>query len=102
MKVTQAGCSAKNVLTEESKHVRIYDTLPSNLNCTYLDEIYGSEADMLTFLFMSNYDIAAGPRAHLRNQAVALGGNTVEIQNADFMYTTSTVFIGHAYNCRSK
>ena len=97
-----AGCSAKNVLTQEAKNVRIYDTLPTNTDCTYIDEIYGSEANMFTFLFMSNYDMTAGARAHLRNQAAKLGGNSVEIQSADFMYTSSTVFIGHVYHCRSK
>jgi hypothetical protein len=94
-----AGCSAKNVVTSEAKDVRIYDVLPANMDCKYIDEIYGSEANMFTFLFMSNYDMTAGARAHLRNQAAQLGGNSVEIQNADFMYTSSTVFIGHVYNC---
>lgn len=96
------GCSAKNVLTPEAKNVRIYDTLPTSMHCKYIDEVIGSEANMLTFLFMSNYDMTAGARAHLRNQAAKLGGNSVEIQSADFMYTSSTVFIGHVYNCRSK
>ena len=96
------GCSAKNVLTSEAKKVRMYDTLPTNLHCEYKDEIIGSEADMFTFLFMSNEDMTAGARADLRNQAVKLGGNSVEIQSADFMYTSSTVFIGHVYSCRPK
>ena len=96
------GCSAKNVLTPEAKNIRIYDTLPTNMHCEYKDEIIGSEADMLTFLFMSNIDMTAGSRADLRNQAVKLGGNSVEIQDAHFMYTSSTVFIGHVYDCRPK
>lgn len=93
------GCSAKNVLTTEANSVRIYDTLPKNLTCVYIDEIIGSEADMFTFLFMSNRDMTAGARADLRNQAVKLGGNSVEVQNSEFVYTTSTVFIGHVYRC---
>ncbi len=97
-----SGCSAKNVLTPEAKDVRIYDVIPTNMQCEYKDEIIGSEADMWTFLFMSNRDMTAGARADLRNQAVKLGGNSVEIQNVDFMYTSSTVFIGHVYHCRSK
>jgi len=97
-----SGCSAKNVLTREAKNVRIYDTLPANMHCKYKDEIIGSEADLLTFLFMSNRDMTAGARADLRNQAVELGGNSVEIQSADFIYTSSTVFIGHVYSCRPK
>lgn len=97
-----SGCSPKNVLTPEAKYVRIYDTLPTDMNCKYKDEIIGSEANIWTFLFMSNYDMTAGARAHLRNQAVQLGGNSVEIQSVDFMYTSSTVFIGHVYSCHSK
>ncbi len=97
-----SGCSAKNVLNSEAKKVRIYNKIPSNLNCEYIDEIFGSEADMLTFLFISNRDMTAGARADLRNQASELGGNSVEIQDADFMYTSSTVFIGHVYNCHIK
>ena len=97
-----SGCSAKNILTSDAKNVRIYDRLPTNINCEYIDEIIGSEADLITFFFMSNRDITAGARADLRNQAARLGGNAVEVQTADFMYTTSTTFIGHVYNCHSK
>ena len=94
-----SGCSAKNTLLPESKNVRIYDSLPTDMKCEYKGEIIGSEANMFTFLFMSNDDMTMGARASLRNQAVKLGGNSVEIQNADFVYTSSTVFIGHVYNC---
>ena len=100
--VLLVGCSAKNVLTPEAKNVRMYDTLPTNMHCKYIDEIMGSEADMFTFVLMSNKDMTAGARADLRNQAIKLGGNSVEIQSADFMYTSSTVFIGHVYSCRPK
>ena len=97
-----SGCSAKNVVTPEAKDVRIYDTLPTNLECEYKDEIIGSEANMWTFLFMSNQDMTQGARASLRNQAVKTGGNSVEIQHGVFVYTSSTVFIGHVYDCRPK
>lgn len=97
-----SGCSAKNILSPKAKYVRIYDTLPANLNCKYKDEIIGSEANMITFFFMSNHDMTAGARASLRNQAVKLGGNSVEIQSADFMYQTSTTFIGQVYDCQPK
>lgn len=96
------GCSVKHELTTESKKVRLYDELPTNMNCEYKGEIIGSEANILTFLFISNRDITVSARTDLRNQAIELGGNSVEVQNADFTYTTSTVFIGHVYNCVSK
>jgi len=96
------GCSAKNIVTPDAKNIRIYDRLPTNINCEYIDEIIGSEANVITFFFISNKDITAGARADLRNQAARLGGNTVEVQTADFMYTTSTTFIGHVYTCNPK
>ena len=97
-----SGCSAKNILTSDAKNIRIYDRLPTNMNCEYKDEIIGSEANMLTFFFMSNRDMTAGARADLRNQAARLGGNSIEIQTADFVYTSSTVFIGQVYSCHPK
>jgi hypothetical protein len=97
-----SGCSAKNALIPGAEHVRVYDDLPENKTCKYIDEVVGSEANFLTYLFVSNYDITVGSRNSLRNQALKLGGNTVEIQDADFVYSTSTVFIGHVYNCKEK
>ena len=97
-----SGCSAKNVLTPEAKDVRIYDSIPKDIRCEYKNEIIGSEANMWTFLFMSNQDMTQGARASLRNQAVEIGGNSVETQRGDFVYTSSTVFIGHVYDCRPK
>lgn len=97
-----SGCSAKNILTSDAKNIRIYDRLPTNMNCEYIDEIIGSEANLLTFFFMSNRDMTAGARADLRNQAARLGGNSVEIQAAEFIYASSTVFIGHVYTCHPK
>lgn len=70
-----------NVLTSQAKNVRMYDTLPTNIKCEYKDEIIGSEADLLTFLFMSNRDMTAGSRADLRNQALKLGGNMLVNNN---------------------
>jgi len=95
-----SGCSIKHPLLPQAETVRLYDALPQGVQCTYIDEIVGSEANMLTFLFLSNRDITIGARNDLRNQALKMGGNTVVIQKADFVYTTSTVFIGQVYNCK--
>lgn len=97
-----SGCTAKNILTPSAKNVRIYNKIPTNLNCEYKDEIIGSEGNMFRFLFVSNRDMTAGALADLRNQASRLGGNAIEIRPTDFMYTTSTVFIGDVYTCHSK
>jgi len=89
----------KNVLQPQAKSVRLYDELPPNQACDYIDEIIGDEANMFTFLFMSNHDMTMGARNALRNKAAALGGDTVVIQKSVFVYTTSTVFVGQVYNC---
>jgi len=96
------GCSARNTLLPSAKEIRVYDDLPAHLQCRYIDEIVGSEANVLTYLFVSNYDITVGARNSLRNKALKLGGNTVEVQDADFVYATSTVFIGQVYDCKEK
>ena len=99
--LTFNGCSIKNTLSPQAKTVRLYDSLPQGTQCRYIDEIVGSEANMLTFLFISNRDITVSARNDLRNQAAKMGGNTVVIQKGDFVYTTSTVFIGQVYNCQN-
>ena len=97
-----SGCSAKNVLSPSAKDVRIYDSMPSSLECKYIDEVVGSEANMLTFLFVSNHDITVGARNDLRNKAAKIGGNTVVIQRSVFNYTTSTIFVGQVFRCRER
>jgi hypothetical protein len=97
-----SGCSARNTLLPSAKEIRVYDDLPAHLQCRYIDEIVGSEANVMTYLFVSNYDITVGARNALRNKALKLGGNTVEVQDADFVYATSTVFIGQVYDCKER
>jgi hypothetical protein len=98
--LTFIGCSAKHQLSVEAKEVRLYDVLPSQMHCSYKGEIVGSEGTFIDFLFISNRELTEGARADLRNQAALMGANTVVIQRGDFMYTTSTVFIGQAYDCQ--
>lgn len=94
-----SGCSVKNTLAPEAEGVRIYDALPGESACVYIDEIVGSEANMLTFLFISNRDITIGARNDLRNQAAVMGGDTVVIQRSVFVYSTSTTFVGQVFDC---
>ena len=79
--ITLNACSAKNILQDEAKDVRIYNVLPSDKECKYIEEIIGSEANIINFLFMSNKDMTKGARADLRNQARELGANTVVVEN---------------------
>lgn len=98
--LTFVGCSAKHQLSVEAKEVRLYNELPTQMKCQYIEELIGSEGTFLDYLFISNRDLTAGARADLRNQAAELGANVVVIQKAEFVYVTSTVFIGQAYECQ--
>ena len=94
------GCSATNTLEPSASNVRIYNSIENKTACTYLGEVIGSEGVLYNYLFISNYDLTMGARNHLRNQAHALGGNIIEIENYQLGYQTSTVYVGNVYNCK--
>jgi len=94
-----SGCSAKNILLPEAENIRIYEDLPAALECQYKGEVIASEATLLTYLFISNHDITMGARNDLRNKAAKIGGNTIVIEPNNFVYVTSTVYVGQVFNC---
>jgi len=94
------GCSANNTLEPSASKVRVYNNIEDKTTCKYLGEIIGTEGQLYNFLFISNHDLTMGARNDLRNQAHALGGNIIEIENNPVAYQTSTVFVGNVYNCK--
>ena len=94
------GCNATNTLQPSASKVRIYNSIENKTTCTYLGEVIGSEGVLYNFLFISNHDLTMGARNDLRNQAHALGGNVIEIENRELGYQTSTVYVGNVYRCK--
>ena len=94
------GCSATNTLEPSASKVRIYNNIEDKTTCKYVGEVIGTEGVLYNYLFISNYDLTMGARNDLRNQAHALGGNVIEIENKQLGYQTSTVYVGNVYDCK--
>lgn len=105
--VLLASCTNIIRTTEESSKVRfVFDTYRSDnrsisdslQDCIYLGEVVGSEGHWYTYLFISNEHLTHGALNDLRNQAHALGGDTVLVLD-QIEFRTSVTYIGQAFNC---
>lgn len=70
------GCSA-NALKPGAAKVRLVTTEPQG--CEYLGEATGNQGNSFTGSWTSNANLETGARNELKNEAVALGGNTVHL-----------------------
>lgn len=100
-----AGCAAQpTVVGAES--VELVNEPPNAQRCRFLGEIVGSQGNWLTGDFTSNKNLVIGARNELRNEAKALGGNVVYVQDMKntnayrAMGTSNTTAVGKAYLCR--
>lgn len=99
------GCAA-NAVRPEASRVEIVNEVPNKDRCKFLGEIYGSQGNWFTGDLTSNKNLVIGARNELRNEAHALGGNIVYIQDMKStnawgsMGTTNTTAVGKAYSCK--
>jgi hypothetical protein len=75
-----SGCAA-NAVRLEASSVEIVNEVPNKDRCKFLGEIYGSQDNWFTGDLTSNKNLVIGARNELRNEAHALGGNVVYIQD---------------------
>lgn len=100
-----SGCAA-NAVRPEASSVEIVNEVPNKDRCKFLGEIYGSQGNWFTGDLTSNKNLVIGARNELRNEAHALGGNIVYIQDMKntnawgSMGTTNTTAVGKAYSCK--
>lgn len=71
-----AACSAVN-LESGAQSVRVVTNEPQG--CEYLGEVTGSQGDFFTGAFTSNANLETGARNDMKNQAMKLGANTVQL-----------------------
>lgn len=105
-----AGCSAVN-LESGAQSVRVVTNEPQG--CEYLGEVTGSQGDFFTGAFTSNANLETGARNDMKNQALKLGANTVQLltnragqtgsmgQGSGSMEQTNVTYTGAAYKCPS-
>ncbi len=88
-------------LADEATSVAVYYSLNEKTNCDYVGDVIGSDGNVMTFLFMSNTSLTRGALNDVRNNARAMGGDTVFIIREQLLYRTSTTFVGSIYNCEN-
>ena len=101
--------SCTNIIrtSEDSSQVRLYflkhvvdasAIKEFERECTLIGEVIGSEGHWYTYWFMSNPDLTQGAINDLKNNAHAMGANTV-IVNKNIDFVTSVTFLGQGYHC---
>ena len=89
-------------LKEDAVSVKVYFSLAEKTNCDYVGDVIGTDGNFMTFWFMSNEHLTQGALHDIRNEAHAMGGDTVFILREMLQYTTSTTFVGSVYRCNKK
>ncbi|PFG55629.1 uncharacterized protein DUF4156 [Vibrio sp. ES.051] len=95
------GCATPSVkIHDQSQQVELrLDEQFNPSNCQYLGEVTGSEGHWYSYLFFTNDAMLQGAVIDLKNNAAALGANTIDmIAPQDF--TTSFSVLGTAYHCK--
>lgn len=99
------GCAA-NAIHPEAQHVELVNEVPDSSKCKFIGEVVGSQGNWFTGDYTSNKNLVIGARNELRNEAHALGGNVVYIQDLKntnawgSLGTTNTTAVGKAYRCQ--
>ena len=86
-------------LEDSAASVKVYYALAEKPNCDYIGDVIGSDGNLMTFLFISNVNLTRGALNNIRNNAMAMGGDTVVILHEQLLYTTTTTFVGSVYSC---
>jgi Domain of unknown function (DUF4156) len=102
--VLLSACSAIQT-TPAGAIVELVNDKPQG-NCRALGEAVGSQGNWFTGDYTSNRNLMVGARNDLRNQAAAMGGNLVHVQNVSNTNahgssgTTNTTVVGMVYKCQ--
>jgi len=92
-----AGCTAQP-LVKEAETVKVMITHTPAAECIYLSEVIGSQGHWYDFLFTANIELAQGAINDMKNQTLAMGGNTIFI-NQELKFITSETLLGQAFRC---
>lgn len=88
-------------LEDSASSVKVYYSFAEKTNCDYVGDVIGSDGSFITFLFISNRHLTHGALNDIRNQARAMGGDTVFILREQLLYSTTTTFVGSVYTCNN-
>lgn len=92
-----ASCTAQPLI-KDAETVRVMLTHKPAAECTYLGEVIGSQGHWYDFLFTPNTTLVQGAINDMKNQTLALGGNTLYISQ-EMGFVTSQTLLGQAFRC---
>ncbi len=92
------GCAVTPLEPSANDVSVVFDNTLTPIDCQPLDTWVGSEGHWYSFYFITNFDLTTGALNQLRNYAVSVGGNRVEV-SPQMEFQTSVTFIGHIYHC---
>lgn len=98
------SCAAKKLNPGAEKIAIVGDLLTKN--CDFLGEVVGTQGNWWTDDVTSTKNKMVGSRNEMRNQALALGADTILIlesrntESALSFSVTNVTVIGNAYNCK--
>lgn len=107
--VLLGACAAKPLLPGSEQIILSKEAPP--IGCRYIAEVTGSQGNFWTAEFTNDADLIHGARNELRNGAMSLHANYVQIETESFSQNTgedslggtySAVIIGNAYNCTAE
>jgi uncharacterized protein YbjQ (UPF0145 family) len=78
--------------------VRLYSDTEQIKDCTFIDEVIGTQGHWYDFIFISNKNLTQGAINDLKSQARALGANSVHV-HTNMAFQTSVTILGQAYEC---
>lgn len=91
------GCTAQPLI-KEAETVKVMLTHKPAIECTYLGEVIGSQGQWYDFMFTPNTELVQGAINDMKNQTLALGGNTIYISQ-ELSFVTSETLLGQAFRC---
>lgn len=94
-----SGCISTNQpLDNDSSSVALHYNDSGSKQCSELGTVTGSEGHWYTFFFIPNKELMVSAVNDIKNEAYALGANTVIVQDP-IAFNTSITLLGTAYSC---
>ena len=98
--ISLPSCSLLEIkeIKQDDKTVRLYSDEEKVRDCTFIDEVIGTQGHWYDYLFISNKNLTQGAINDLKSQAREVGANSVHV-HTNMSFQTSVTLLGQAYHC---
>jgi hypothetical protein len=93
-----AGCRTIQV-KPEAQTIAIHFDLAAVSGCAYLGEVVGSEGHWYASWLISNDVLTRAALNDLRNNAQAMGADTIFVPGNTLVFSSSVTILGQAWRC---